>query len=36
MPDEVTAALASELLELARWLELDEITVEPRGDLPLR
>ena len=24
---------AAELLELARWLNLDDVTVEPRGDL---
>jgi uncharacterized protein YcaQ len=32
-PDEVAAALAEELRLMARWLELDAVTVVERGDL---
>jgi uncharacterized protein YcaQ len=32
-PDETAAELAAELADLAGWLGLDDIVVEPRGDL---
>jgi uncharacterized protein len=32
-PPETAEELAEELLELARWLNLGDVTVEPRGDL---
>ena len=32
-PADTAEQLAAELLRLARWLELDPVVVEPRGDL---
>jgi uncharacterized protein YcaQ len=32
-PEETAAALATELRRLASWLDLDDVTVVPRGDL---
>ncbi len=32
-PDEVAGPLAAELRDMATWLGLDEVSVEPRGDL---
>ncbi|HEX5771052.1 MAG TPA: crosslink repair DNA glycosylase YcaQ family protein [Nocardioidaceae bacterium] len=32
-PEETASELAAELAEAARWLDLDDIAVEPRGDL---
>jgi len=32
-PDDTADELSAELRELATWLGLDDITVEPRGDL---
>jgi uncharacterized protein YcaQ len=32
-PDETAEELAAELRDLADWLDLDDIDVEPRGDL---
>ena len=35
-PAKVAAALAGELSRMARWLELDKVAVERRGDLAQR